>query len=169
MVMDETSCIDMEQEECGICHTVYMKECKMKMVEEMMPTKVSMCKNVTRYENKCQKVMEHKMVEEKRPICKVEIMANDHTKCKNSKAEKCKKVMKCSLGMKMMKKTYPTNVCEKVAIGEEEKCVDMVKLKKEMHKAKQCSFHPKTICKNTDGMKCKRVAKKMCDYIEHNR
>merc|ERR1712038_1424331 len=143
MVMDETSCVDMEQEECGICHTVYMKECKKKM--------------------------EHKMVEEKRPICKVEIMANDHTKCKNSKAEKCKKVMKCSLGMKMMKKTYPTNVCEKVAIGEEEKCVDMVKLKKEMHKATQCSFHPKTICKNTDGMKCKRVAKKMCDFIEHNR
>ena len=56
-----------------------------------------------RYENKCQKVMEHKMVEEKRPICKVEIMANDQTKCKNSKAEKCKKVMKCSLAMKMMK------------------------------------------------------------------
>merc|ERR1712117_344215 len=112
MVMDETSCIDMEQEECGICHTVYMRECKMKMVEEMMPTKVSMCKNVTRYENKCQKVMEHKMVEEKRPICKVEMMANDHTK-----AERCKKVMKCSLGMKMMKKSYQTNVCEKVAVG----------------------------------------------------
>merc|ERR1711970_808059 len=170
MVMDETSCIDMVQEECGICHTVYMRECKMKMVEEMMPTKVSMCKNVTRYENKCQKVMEHKMVEEKRPICKVEMMANDHTKCKqHSKAEKCKKVMKCSLGMKMMKKSYQSNVCEKVAIGEEEKCVDMVKLKKEMHNAKHCLFHPKTICKKTDGMECKRVAKKMCDYIEHNR
>ena len=48
MVMDEASCVEMEQEECGICHTIYMEECKMKMVEEMMPTKVSMCKNVTR-------------------------------------------------------------------------------------------------------------------------
>ena len=48
MVMDETSCVEMEEEECGICHTIYMEECKMKMVEEMMPTKVSICKNVTR-------------------------------------------------------------------------------------------------------------------------
>ena len=47
MVMDETSCVEVEEEECGICHTIYMEECEMKMVEEMMPVKVSMCKNVT--------------------------------------------------------------------------------------------------------------------------
>ena len=47
MVMNETSCVEVEEEECGICHTIYMEECKMKMVEEMMPVKVSMCKNVT--------------------------------------------------------------------------------------------------------------------------
>merc|ERR1712098_715094 len=169
MVMDESSCVEMEQEECGICHTVYMKECKMKMAEEMMPTKVTTCKNVTRYENKCQKVMEHRMVEEKRPICKVELMAYDHTKCKNLKSQKCKRVMKCNIGMKRMKKEYPTTACEKVVIGEEEKCFEMVKLKKEMHEAEKCSFHPKTICKNTEGMECKRVAKKMCDYIEQKR
>merc|ERR1719318_1552495 len=122
----------------------------MKMVEEMMPTKVYMCKNVTRYETKCQKVMEHKMVEEKRPICKVEMMNKNHTKCENVKYGKCKCVMKCSLGMKMMAKTYPETVCEDIAIGEEK------------HEAKYCSFHPKTICKKTDGMKCRKVAKKMC-------
>ena len=48
MVMDEASCVEMEQEECGICHTIYMEKCEMKMVEEMMPTKVPICKNVTR-------------------------------------------------------------------------------------------------------------------------
>merc|ERR1711981_451192 len=158
MVMDESSCVEMEQEEC-----------KMKMMEEMMPTKVSMCKNITRYENKCQKVMEHKMVEEKRPICKVEMMGDDHAKCENSKSKKCKRVMKCSIGMKMMKKSYPKMVCEKVAIGEEEKCFETVKLKKEMNEAKFCFFHPKIVCKKTDGMECKKVAKKMCDYIEHKR
>jgi hypothetical protein len=56
-------------------------------------------------------------------------------------------------------------VCEDIAIGEEEKCVDMVKLKKEKHGAKNCSFHPKTICKKTDRMTCRRVAKKMCHSI----
>ena len=49
MVMDESSCVEVEEEECGYCHTIYMEECKMKMVEEMMPNKVSVCKNVTRY------------------------------------------------------------------------------------------------------------------------
>ena len=48
MVMNETSCVEQEEEDCGICHTIYMEECEMKMMEEMMPVKVSMCKNVTR-------------------------------------------------------------------------------------------------------------------------
>ena len=48
MVMDETSCHDVEEAECGVCHTLYMEECKMEMVPEMMPKKVSMCRNVTR-------------------------------------------------------------------------------------------------------------------------
>ena len=34
MVMDETSCHEVEEEECGLCHTVYMEECSMKEVEE---------------------------------------------------------------------------------------------------------------------------------------
>merc|ERR1711910_83361 len=37
MVMDETSCHEVEEEECGLCHTVYMEECSMKEVEESRP------------------------------------------------------------------------------------------------------------------------------------
>ena len=48
MVMDESSCVEVEEEECGLCHTIYMEECKMKLVEEMMPAKVNVCRNVTR-------------------------------------------------------------------------------------------------------------------------
>ena len=97
------------------------------------------------------------------------VMTINHKKCENLKSAKtCKHVMKCSLGMKMMSKTYPTTVCEDIAIGEEEKCVYMVKLKKKKHEAKYCSFHPKTICKKTYGMKCQRVAKKMCHYVAKN-
>merc|ERR1719264_128834 len=66
----------------------------MEMVAEMMPKKVSMCRNVTRYEEKCLTKMSYKMVEEKRPIYKLEIM-------KSAKSER-KKVMKCKLGMKKM-------------------------------------------------------------------
>ena len=51
MVMDEESCQEVEEKDCGICHTIYMEKCEMKMVEEMMPTKVPICKNVTRLGN----------------------------------------------------------------------------------------------------------------------
>ena len=105
------------------------------------------------------------MVEEKRPICKLKMMTKKHTKCEDmTHADGCKRVMKCHLRMKMMKKTYPVTVCEDIAIGEEEKCVEMVKLKKEKHEEKDCSFHPKTVCKQAEGMECRRVKKKMCNY-----
>merc|ERR1712029_1180141 len=93
------------------------------------------CRNVTRYEEKCETIMRERMVEEKRPICKLEVM-------KTGKAGS-KKVMRCKLGMKRMKKKYPKLDCKKVAAGQEEKCVDMVKLQEENHEVKKCSFHPK--------------------------
>jgi hypothetical protein len=48
MVMDESSCVEVEVEECGFCHTIYMEECRMRMVEEMIPVKVNVCRNVSR-------------------------------------------------------------------------------------------------------------------------
>ena len=81
------------------------------------PLKVKLC---SRYEEKCLTKMSYKMVEEKRPICKLEIM-------KSAKSER-KKVMKCKLGMKKMKKKFPKSECRKVAAGQQEECVDMVKL-----------------------------------------
>ena len=110
------------------------------------------------------------MVAEEHPICKIEMVNKHHTPCQDISQEKvknkdpCRPVLKCKLGMKKMKKQYPRTECEEVAIGEEEKCVDMVKLKKEKHEAKFCSFHPKTVCKPSEGRTCKMVKRKMCDY-----
>ena len=124
-----------------------------------------------RYFHNCTTEMNYKEVEEEHPLCEVEMMNANHTSCKeqadsgfDSSGEICKRVMKCSIGMKMMKKSEPKTLCEDIAIGEEEKCVDMVKLKKEKHEAKICSFHPKTICKQSEGRTCKMVKMKMCDY-----
>ena len=83
------------------------------------------------------------MVEEKRPICKLETM-------------KSQKVMRCKLGMKKMKKVFPKLECRKVAVGKEEKCVEMVKLHEEKQEVKKCSFHPKTICRPVEGLGCRR-------------
>ena len=104
--------------------------------------------------------MKEKMVEEKRPICHLEIM--------DKAAAKSKQIMKCKLGMKKMKKYYPEKKCKKVAMGIDKKCFDMVKLQKEVHEVKKCSFHPKTICLPVVKMKCKTVKKKMCNYVDSN-
>ena len=115
-----------------------------------------------RFENKCEMEMKHKMVEEKRPICRLEILNNTSANYKK------KQIMKCQLGMKKMKKYYPEKKCHKVAAGTEEKCFQMVKLQQEEHETKKCSFHPKTICRPADDVKCKIVKKKMCNYIDSN-
>ena len=126
-----------------------------------------------RYFHNCTTEMNYKEVEEEHPLCEVEMMNTNHASCKeqsdsgfDSFGETCKRVMKCSIGMKMMKKSEPKTVCEDIAIGEEEKCVDMVKLKKEKHEEKFCSFHPKTVCKPSEGRTCKMVKRKMCDYMD---
>ena len=49
MVMDKDSCHRVEEQNCGLCHTIYIQQCGLKMVEEMLPTKVNICRNVTRY------------------------------------------------------------------------------------------------------------------------
>ena len=106
------------------------------------------------------------MVEEERPICKIKMMNKNHTACDKNSDNHCTPVMKCKLGMKKMKKKYPKTECEKEAVGEEEKCIDMVKLKKEKHEAKQCSFHPKTMCNPAEGSGCRTVKRRICDYLD---
>ena len=87
------------------------------------------------------------MLEEEHPICKIEMVNINHTPCQDISQEKvknkdpCRPVMKCKL--------------------------DMVKHKKEKHEAKICSFHPKTICKPSEGRTCKMVKRKMSDYRNH--
>ena len=128
--------------------------------------------NISRYESKCKTVVGEAMVEEEHLICKIELVNKKHLSCQDISQEKvknkdpCRPVLKCKLGMKKMKKQYPRTECEEVAIGEEEKCVDMVKLKKEKHEAKFCSFHPKTVCKPSEGRTCKMVKREMCEYRE---
>jgi len=168
--MDETSCHEVEEEDCGVCHTIYMPDCEMKMVEEMMPSKVNMCKNITKYEDKCETTIETKEIEVRTPLCKVKLMDKHHMICTDDgDKDNCKKMMKCQLTTKMKKKQIPTIICKKVAMKEkEEKCFDMVHLNKEMHAKKICSFHPKTICHDSQGKECRKVKKMMCNYLDSN-
>ena len=108
------------------------------------------------------------MVEETRPMCRIQSVGKDEKECKlgESRSQRCKKkIMKCSIGKTMIKRMYPTEKCEKIPIGIEEKCADMVKLKMKKQKVMKCAFHPKTVCKATQDIECKLVTKKMCNYV----
>jgi len=165
MVMDEASCHEVEEEECGLCHTVYMEECSMKEVEEMRPTKKRMCR--PRQECKMEMVVEE--VEESRPVCSVKAMDSQHKPCRMSDENNingCRRMVDCKIKKKMMKKPKEKKVCVK---GKGEECFNVVKLEKQMQEKKSCSFHPKTVCHPSRMKECRRVKKKMCNYLDSNR
>merc|ERR1712025_222908 len=170
MVMDESSCHEVEEEECGLCHTVYMQECQKKLVEEMVPQKVWTCENVTRYEENCSMKMEEEEVAEKHPLCEVKSMNREHKACLLEKDKvACKRVMTCQLKKKMVKKMKEKKKCEKVSTGVvEEQCFDKVLVKKEKREKEVCEFQPKTMCHDSEGKECKKVKKKMCNYLDTN-
>jgi|ERR1711872_24107 len=166
MVMDESSCQEVEEEECGLCHTVYMQECNMKQVEEMRPAKVQVCRNTTQEVEQCTMVKVMKEVEEVRPICSVKAMDKAHQPCSMLEGDKehCRRVINCKLGKKMMKKPSHEKKCEMI----KKKCFDVVKLEKKMQEKKACSFHPKTVCHESKMKECRTVKKKMCNYLDSN-
>merc|ERR1719348_1651680 len=170
MVMDEASCQEVEEEECGLCHTLYTQECSMKMVEEIVPQKVWSCQNVTRSEEQCTMLMEEAEVEERQPLCLVKSMNREHKACVVEKDKAaCKRVMTCKMKKKMVKKVREKKKCEKVPTEVvEEQCLYKVVVKRGQREKRVCEFQPKTMCHDSEGMECKKVKKKMCNYLDSN-
>merc|ERR1711892_902501 len=137
----------------------------MKMVEEMVPQKIWTCENITRFEETCKMSLEEEEVEEKHPLCEVKSMTKEHKACilEKDKAA-CKRVLTCKM-MKMKEKKK----CEKVPTEVvEEQCFDKVMVKKEEIEKEVCSLQPKTLCHDSEGKECKKVEKKMCNYLDTN-
>ena len=159
MVMDELSCRDVQEEDCGLCHTVYMEECAMKEVEEMLPLRVEVCR---REECRMEKVMKEEEVVV--PVCSVKSMDREHQVCREGEGG-CFRMMDCSMERKMVEREREEKVCDKAG---GQKCYTVVKLQKQMKERKACSFHPKTVCQPAEGKRCRKVSKKMCNYTDTN-
>ena len=78
----------------------------------------------------------------------------------------CRRMVDCKIKKKMMKKPKEKKVCVK---GKGEECFNVIKLEKRMEEKKTCSFHPKTVCHPSRMKECRRVKKKMCNYLDSNR
>jgi len=82
-------CREEEEIECGVCHTMFMKECNINMELRNKPVKVNMCTSVpadndckngyrrscrTKYESVCGTRWEVEEMEEDRPVCGVHMV-----------------------------------------------------------------------------------------------
>merc|ERR1719295_1207362 len=88
-------CIQVSEEECGVCHSMYMRECNIRMEYTYTPVKVRECKEqlcsklgytrkcTTKYYSHCTTKLVYREMEEDYPACAVE------------KQERCKKDTGC--------------------------------------------------------------------------
>jgi len=132
-------CHEEETVECGVCHTMYIKECHINMEPRNKPVKMKMCMSVpgdisckdgyrrscrTRYSTECGTSWEYQEIEEDRPVCGVHMVG----KCKESEdirtsdedddtpSRDCVEVpvMKCRIEKKMMRKRMPKTACRRI-------------------------------------------------------
>ena len=123
-----------------------------------------------RSEERCAMSVEEEDVEERHPLCEVKSMTREHKACilEKDKAA-CKRVMTCKMKKKMVKKMMEKKKCEKVPTEVvEEQCFNKVMVEKKEIEKEVCQFQPKTVCHDSEGKECKKVKKKMCNYLDSN-
>ena len=106
MVVDSPSCREVEEEDCGLCHTVYMEECAMREVEEMLPLRVEVCR---REECRMEKVVREEEVVV--PVCSVKSMDREHQACREGEGG-CFRMMDCSMERKVVEREREEKVCD---------------------------------------------------------
>lgn len=144
MVVQESSCRQVQEEECGLCHTVYREQCRLQEVQELWPTKVQVCRNTTRLEEQCEHVEEQEEQEVVRPVCTtVQGEQGSRLSCTLHKSKR-RKPRKVARGGGCREKQVRV-----------EKCFTMVKLKPVRREEEQCSFQPSTVCQRTEDEHCR--------------
>jgi len=176
-------CSVTEAEECGVCHSVYMRECNIDMEYTYTPVKVKECKEdpdcegeykrtcYTKYYTECSTKMVYQDMVEDHPVCSV-------TKKDRCTSSGCKKVpvMSCKIEKKTSRKSKPETSCERVPtqICRKDKCAPMscyerVVVKKEMVPKETCAYKEKRICQETEDARCRTVTRKQCTPLPPGR
>jgi hypothetical protein len=116
--------------ECGVCHSMYMKECHIDMEPTHKPVKMRMCKTVrddsdckdgyrrecqTKYETECGTKWKYTEIQEDRPVCAVQMVGG---KCKDEQesGESCDEVpvMRCKIEKRKVRKRMPSTGCRRI-------------------------------------------------------
>lgn len=170
------TCTLTEVEECGVCHSVYMRECNIDMQFYYTPVKVKECTEdpeceggykrscYTKYFSECSTKFVYKDMEEDHPVCSV-------TKQDRCTSSGCRKVpvMSCKIQKKTSRKSKPVTSCERIPrqVCSKDKCspvscYERVVMNKEMVPKETCQYKEKRICQETDEVGCRTVTKREC-------
>merc|ERR1719430_225679 len=117
-------------------------------MQEMRPTKVEVCRNVTKKDDKCKLVLDIVEVEELAPLCKADEGKRLRCKLSRMKRRRPRKITRCS----------PPSV-------DSMECYTTVQLEAVTRRVEDCAFHPKTICQEAQDMDCRMVTKMICSYV----
>jgi hypothetical protein len=148
----DEECVEVQERECGLCHSIYLRECSIRMEYSYTPEKVEECTEYpgnsfsnnnynssaasvweceqgyrrvcrTVYRSECDTQMEYRDMEEDHPVCSVE-MTEDCSK--KAAAGACQKVpvMRCRIEKRTVRKGQPETACRRVPeeICQKEKC-----------------------------------------------
>jgi len=192
MGAQEQICDEEEEVECGLCHTMYIKECTIRMDKTNKPINIKTCFTVqgdnnckegytrtcrTLYSAECGTKWQYKEIEEDRPVCGVQMVG----KCKGISKEGTNSsrgcveipVMRCQIEKRTVRKRMPRTSCTRIprqfcrktkCKPKKTKCFYKVHMISELTPVETCGYSPKKICHETEGpnKKCKTIKRQVC-------
>jgi len=172
-------CRHVEAEECGVCHSLFMKECHIQMEYSYKPIKINDCKESicgasgykrecrTKYYTECSTDMVYHNMVEDYPVCGV----SKHKKCTESGDCMMVPVMKCKIEKRTIRKAKPESKCRRVPTQickkkkcEKRRCFERVVMSKEMVPREKCEYKEKRVCQEVEGSTCRPVTRQECEY-----
>lgn len=140
----DQECVEVQEQECGACHSIYLRECSIRMEYSFRPEKVEECVEYpppgggsdavagdcvqgyrricrTAYRSECGTRMQYRDMEEDHPVCGIQ-MTEDCSKKAVAAADKkgggggCRKVpvMRCRIEKRTVRKGQPETACRRV-------------------------------------------------------
>ena len=102
---------------------------------------------IPRTGKECSTIFKTKVVEQRRPICRFELIKQNlnYKKSRGTKAHQQSHMMTCKIGLMKTKIKTPTKVCKTIPKGAD-RCAMTVKISKETREENVCTSYPSKIC-----------------------
>jgi hypothetical protein len=182
---EEVECVEVQERECGACHSIFVRECSIRMEYSFHPEKVEECVEYpannsyssslgssasdclegyrricrTIYRSECGTQMQYRDMEEDHPVCGVQMTEDCSKKFAAERGAKtgCRKVpvMRCRIEKRTVRKGQPETTCRRIP---EEIC--------QKEKCAPAKVAPRRKCYERVRMSRELVPREECGYRE---